>query len=335
VRAFPRRLLELPCVRSTAEKVLHRGAPRLKLSRDGPNESLMRTFSTLAAPLVVGITCGLAFGAPPPARAAAPTSAPADAPPEAAYDGPLLTVDPPRVEFDAAHRSHRVKVTNHGKRAVVVDVMPRVWAVGATGGRVLEESEEIFPYPSVLHVPPGATVKLSLVHTPPSGAPDMEHRFEVALEGNERAEGGGWGADARARIDVGVSPREPRVEPTFDPPKVAHGLLDMRLNNAGNVSFGAKWITLIAHPLEGEPVEASVSGWYVIPGGHHDLLVALPDGVMCIDHLQVRVDTVAGTRHKIDFPIDPAACDTSPLPGSGAGDAITLARRRTAAAPTR
>ena len=295
----------------------------------------MRTSRTLGTPVAIAIACGLAFGVPPAVDAAQPTSAPVDAAPEAAYEGPLLTVDLPRVDFDATHHSQPVMVTNHGPRVVVVDVMPRVWAVGATGGRVLEESEEIFPFPSVLRIPAGGTVKLSLVHTPPDGAPDMEHSFEVALEGNERAEDGGWGADARARIDVGVTPRVPRIQPTFDPPKVSHGLLDMRLNNVGNVTFGAKWITLIAHPLDGEPVEANVSGWFVLPGGHRDLLVALPDGVMCINHLQIRVDTVAGTRHKTDFAIDPAACDTSPLPARPGRDAISATRRLSAAAPTR
>ena len=264
--------------------------------------------------MAVAIACGLAFGVPPAVDAAQPTSAPADAAPEAAYEGPLLTVDLPRVDFDATHHSQPVMVTNHGPRVVVVDVMPRVWAVGATGGRVLEESEEIFPFPSVLRIPAGGTVKLSLVHTPPDGALDMEHSFEVALEGNERAEDGGWGADARARIDVGVTPRVPRVQPTFDPPKVSHGLLDMRLNNAGNVTFGAKWITFIATPLEGEPLEAVVPSWFVTPGAHRDFLVALPPGIRCIRHLRVRVDTLAGDHRTDEFDVDPKTCDAGARP---------------------
>lgn|GEM_PF-3049003 len=297
----------------------------LKLCPNRPNDGLMRRLSKLRASAALAATIAVSLAAAPLAGADTPAAQERTA---EAPTAPALTVDTVHVTFDAKHKSAAVMVTNDGPRAVVVDVMPRVWAVGSTGGRVLAESEEVFPFPSVLNIPAGATVKLRLVHTPPKGAPDMERQFEVALEGTERADGGGWGEPVSARVDVSVAPLERHVVPTFAAPKVAHGLIDLKLENAGNVTFGARWLTFIATPVEGEPLEAFVPGWFVIPGGYRELAVALPEGMPCIKHLQVRVDTVAGTHHRLDYDIDPASCDTSPLPAPEEPSEMTRSRAR-------
>jgi fimbrial chaperone protein len=189
-----------------------------------------------------------------------------------------FTIDRTRIELSKDHASEVITILNRSTEPLRLQVTGFRWSQPAGEPMLLEPTDEIVYFPTVLQLEPGASrqVRIGYVGTPPP----REQAYRIIFEELPPATAG---ADTVVRVltrlNVPVFVHAPRQSPSPRLGAVARegATVIVPVHNAGSSHVVIEAVTVSAVDGQGQRLfSEEVSGWYVLAGSANVFNVALP-----------------------------------------------------------
>ena len=216
-------------------------------------------------------------------------------------------VSPVRAVLDAKTRSTLLTLSNRGAAPLRVQIDAYRWDETSAGSPVLDPTDQVVVFPSLLELAVGEVRTIRVGTTEPGDA--LERTYRIIIEEQPSSDKQAAGIAIRMRVSVpvfvgGAGSAVPRLEaPTVD----AQGRLHASVVNDGARHF--KPLSLIAVVTDGHGAATTVkiAGWYVLAHHRRDYVLALPVAATCVRTITLQLDADQGLIEK-SYPIVDTRC---------------------------
>jgi fimbrial chaperone protein len=207
-------------------------------------------------------------------------------------DASNFTIDRTRVELSKGHTSEVITILNRSTEPLRLQVTGFHWSQAAGEPMVLEPTDEIVYFPTVLQLEPGASrqVRVGYLGTPTS----RERTYRIILEELPPAP---TGADnlvrvlTRLNVPVFVEAARPAPSPRLGAVAREGATVIVPVHNGGSSHVMIEAVAISAVDAQGRRLfSEEVSGWYVLAESANVFNVALPAecGAAATFHISVR-----------------------------------------------
>ncbi|MCC6623146.1 MAG: molecular chaperone [Deltaproteobacteria bacterium] len=197
---------------------------------------------------------------------------------------------PVRVTLDARAQSAVITLVNRGDGPVSLQLDAHRWSESEAGEALLEPTEDIVVFPSLLTLAVGETKIVRVGTTRPPETRERTYRLIVEELPDESRAHRGVAIRTRVSLPIFVASGEAKADPRIEGITLdAARRLHVRLANDGarHVKTSA---LLIAGARDGRaPIEARVAGWYLLAGQRREHVIALPADAGCVRSIEARL----------------------------------------------
>lgn len=181
-------------------------------------------------------------------------------------------VYPIRVFLNASESSTLMTVRNDGSERLRLQVSVMAWDQNKQGEMILNPTEDIIFYPTLLTINPGDQRNLRVgTHTKEVSKEKSYRIFVEELPPNEKLQSSGVRFLTKVSIPIFLQPRKVETKGTIDQLTMRKGELSFDIKNDGNVHIQPREIRIKGtSPDGGVQLDRKIPGWYVLSGGHRE-----------------------------------------------------------------
>ncbi len=220
-------------------------------------------------------------------------------------------VSPVRLALSPAAPSGLVNLRNQSSESLRLEVTGYSWNQGPDGTMLIEPTQDIVFFPSLVTLNPGESRNLRVGISTSFGATEKTYRiFVEELPPLVRAAGQPNAVHVLTRMGIPVflNATPPLAAPRLEGSSLDHAHFSFSLHNRGTGHFLAKKLVIAALAADGTKVtEVSLPAWYVLAGGVRVYKVDLPSAACTAARLQMQVVTDA-TTVDATFAVPAGAC---------------------------
>jgi fimbrial chaperone protein len=214
----------------------------------------------------------------------------------APVDASNFSIDRTRIELSKGNSSEVITILNRSTEPLRLQVTGFRWSQAAGEPMVLEPTDDIVYFPTVLQLEPGASrqVRVGYVGTPPS----RERTYRIILEELPAPAGADNTVRVLTRLNVPVFVEAARqsASPRLGAVAREGATLIVPVHNDGSSHFTIEAVAVSAVDRQGRPLfSKDVSGWYVLAGSANVFNVALPTECEQAATFHISVRTAAQT----------------------------------------
>jgi len=190
-----------------------------------------------------------------------------------------FTVNPIRIDLDAASKTGLLTVRNDGSQPLRIQITAFAWSQSASGEVQLAASKDVVAFPTLVEIAPGAEKKIRVgVKTAPAL---VEKTYRVFVEELPGLQTPGTTTEVRVLTKFGVpifvAPTKIARDVRVGRLAIAGGRLAFGVENAGTVSAIVKTVKISAVGENRDVLYAhEESGWYVLGGSARTYAFELP-----------------------------------------------------------
>lgn len=218
-------------------------------------------------------------------------------------------VSPTRVVIDDKHQSVLITVDNNSNAPIRFEVTAEAWSEALEGGTLLEPTDDLVVFPTLLTVGPNSSRRLRIGATAASTDIEQSYRvFVTELPPLQRHAPEGVSVLTRMGIPVFIEPRKvvkrlEVAEVTVDGNDVA-----VAVDNVGTVHGRVSEVTITGREKGKQTFTASTRGWYVLADSRRVFRLDIPV-YACkeADEIHVRLETHLGPSMRT-VPLTPQNC---------------------------
>lgn len=190
-----------------------------------------------------------------------------------------LNVSPTQIWLAPDASKALLTLRNEGHSEMRLQLAMNTWDEDARTGMKLGPTDAIVFFPAMVVLKPGDTTSVRVGTALPFGA--IEQTFRLFIDEMPAPATPQTRSEVRVLTRVGipifVAPQKTLEDRQLSPISVAQGKASLDVQNTGNVHFRVEAVKLEAKGADGAMVlERSVSGWYVLAGGHKRYDVEIP-----------------------------------------------------------
>lgn len=190
-----------------------------------------------------------------------------------------LNVSPTQVWLSPDASKALLTLRNEGQSEMRLQLVMNTWDEDARTGMKLGPTDAIVFFPAVLVLKPGETSSIRVGAAVPFGP--LEQTFRLFVDELPPPATQQSRSEVRVLTRVGipifVAPQKALVDRQLSAVSVAERKASLDVQNTGNVHFRVESVKLEAKAQDGANVfERSVTGWYVLAGGHKRYSVEIP-----------------------------------------------------------
>jgi fimbrial chaperone protein len=219
-------------------------------------------------------------------------------------------VNPIRVSLSPATPSGLLTVRNQSSEPLRFQVSAFAWRQSPLGEMVLDPTDELIVFPTMLSLKPGEARHLRVGSTAPLGGTEKTYRIFVEELPPLQVSGAGGTIRVLTRMGIPVfrSPTGSAPDPRVEGLAVQHDQVVFALRNLGNAFFMSRKVRVRGVSAEGRTVfTRELPGWYMLAGDRRAYEDALPPEACDAARLVVEVETeTTSVQAKVDLP--PRAC---------------------------
>lgn len=223
-------------------------------------------------------------------------------------------VNPVQVFLSAKTRSALLTVRNESGDTLRFQLSVFAWDQSPQGEVLLNPTEEIVFFPSLLTLAPGEErrVRVGTV-TPPTSNEKTYRIFVDELPPNSKPGGAQGGAEVRLLTKMGVpifiQPDQKSEGARVQEMVMRRRLLSFQIKNTGNVHFVPQNIRVKGYGAGGDTLfERRLQGWYILAGGYRSYELEIPKGDCAkVKTLAVEVGEQQSLKERLEVP--PSACE--------------------------
>jgi fimbrial chaperone protein len=204
-----------------------------------------------------------------------------------------FNVMPTRVHLDDARSSRLVTIRNDSDEPLRFEVTAEAWADSPDGKMLLEPTDDLVVFPSLLTIEPGEARRLRIGTKSAPGSQEVTYRVFVS-ELPDLVEGApGIKVLTRMSLPVFVAPTKALRMGEVSSVQVDGTELAVEVANDGNVHFRVGQVQMVALDADGKQrFAASERGWYVLAGARRVFRMTLPEAICdTSDSIRLRVET--------------------------------------------
>ncbi len=187
-------------------------------------------------------------------------------------------VYPIRVYLNASESSTLMTVKNDSAERLRLQVSIMAWDQNKQGEMILNPTDDIIFYPTLLQVNPGDQRVLRVgSHTKEVSREKSYRIFIEELPPNEKLQASGVRFLTKVSIPIFLQPRKVETKGVIDQLALRKGELTFDIKNQGNVHFQPREIRVKGIGSDGGvQLERKLPGWYVLSGGLREYRVEVP-----------------------------------------------------------
>lgn len=211
-------------------------------------------------------------------------------------------VYPIRLDLDRDAKSGAVKILNEGVSKLNVQMKLFEWTQDESGKDAYAESTGLIFFPRSMTVEPNEERVLRVGIKAPAVSREIAYRLFVE-EMPELKKPGGKGAQVAVAIRFGlpvfVRPVNAQTKGEITSAEVSKGVLNVTVENPGNVSFSISTIRVVGRDKGGkETFTRDMNGWYLLSGAKRLYSTPLEAACAGIERLEIEVKTVDFSLNK-------------------------------------
>ena len=224
--------------------------------------------------------------------------------------GSSFEVSPIRVTFLPNESTTLMTVRNDGQERIRVQINVMAWDQNKQGEMILEPTDDIIFYPTLLTVDPGAQRNLRLGTSNGVAAKEQTYRiFVEELPSNAKFQNTGVRIVTKMSIPIFIRPAKAEVRNSIDRIALRGSDLTFDVKNQGNVHIQPREVRVKGTGADGSlQLERKIPGWYILAGGLREYKIDLPKAECAkIKELTVEVD-LDDKPFKESFTVPAGAC---------------------------
>ncbi len=215
-------------------------------------------------------------------------------------------VSPLRVLLSPAAPTGLLTVNNQSAEPLRFQVTAFAWRQGPTGEMILDPTDELVVFPTMLSLKPGEARHLRIGSTAPLGGVQQNYRVFVEELPPLRAPGVSGTIRVLTRMGIPVfrTPAGSAPTPKVEGLAVLHNQVVFALRNVGNAFFVARSVLLRGLSRDGRTVFTSqLPGWYMLAGDRRAYESDLPPEACNAARLVVEIETeTSSLQEAVDLP---------------------------------
>jgi fimbrial chaperone protein len=187
-------------------------------------------------------------------------------------------VYPIRVYLNAGASSTLMTVKNDGAERLRLQVSVMAWDQNKQGEMILNPTEDIIFYPTLLTINPDDQRNLRVGTHPKEVSKERSYRiFVEELPPNEKLQSSGVRFLTKVSIPIFLQPRKVETKGVIDQLTLRKGELSFDIKNDGNVHIQPREIRVRGTSSDGGvQLDRKIPGWYVLTGGLREYRIDLP-----------------------------------------------------------
>lgn len=192
-----------------------------------------------------------------------------------------FNVSPTRIQLDKDHRSVLFTITNNSMATLRFEVTTSAWDEAEDGTMLLADTDDLVVFPTLLSLPAGGSRRLRVGAADAPGMQEHAYRiFVTELPAGAVDDTTGIRVLTRIGVPVFVGPSRPAAHLEVDEAALHDEQLDVVVANSGVTYAMVREISATLRDDDGgELGQASVRGWYLLPGNRRRFVLDLPEGV--------------------------------------------------------
>lgn len=187
-------------------------------------------------------------------------------------------VYPIRVFLNASDSSTLMTVKNDSSERLRLQVGVMAWDQNKQGEMVLNPTDDIIFYPTLLAINPGDQRNLRVGTHTKDVAKEKSYRIIVEeLPPTEKLQSSGVRFLTKVSIPIFIQPRKLEAKGVIDQLTLRKGELSFDIKNAGNVHIQPREIRVRGIAADGSlSLDHKIPGWYVLSGGLREYRIEVP-----------------------------------------------------------
>ncbi len=187
-------------------------------------------------------------------------------------------VYPIRVFLNASESSTLMTVKNDSAERLRLQVSVMAWDQNKQGEMILNPTEDIIFYPTLLTINPGDQRNLRVgTHTKEVSKERSYRIFVEELPPNEKLQSSGVRFLTKVSIPIFLQPRKVETKGVIDQLTLRKGELSFGIKNDGNVHIQPREIRVKGTSTNGGvQLDRNIPGWYVLSGGLREYRIDVP-----------------------------------------------------------
>lgn len=224
-----------------------------------------------------------------------------------------FNVKPIRVFLNKDGSSTIVTIENQDRNVLRLQVRAYAWTNDHHGQPILVPTDDLVVFPTLLDINPMEHRSIRIGFS--GAAAEKELTYRIALDEMPSVESQlsktrAPGLQVRTRVTIPVffTPLVSSPKAQFDALALAHGTLQGRVSNAGNVHATVSTVEIAGRDASGAKIfQKQINGWYVLPGEDWNFQAALGSSCAKIKTVSVTVQSDSG-RFDRRLNVSPASC---------------------------
>jgi fimbrial chaperone protein len=206
--------------------------------------------------------------------------------------------------------SSLLSVRNDGGEKVRFQIAVFAWDQTSDGEMVLNPTEDLIFYPTLLVIEPGDERNIRIGTTHPLVSSEKSYRiFVEELPPVETSEANGIRILTKMGVPIFIQPTKALVQGHLDRMRIQGSEFSFAVRNSGNVHFFPRAVRVKSVGFQGETFpEHQLQSWYILSGGTREYRVQIPRAECPkIQSLVVEVELEDKTLNE-NFSLPPDAC---------------------------
>ncbi len=219
-------------------------------------------------------------------------------------------VSPIRITLSRQSSSSLLTVRNDSGEKIRFQVGVFAWDQNPNGEMVLNPTEDLIFYPTLLALGPGDERRIRIGTNDPMVTSEKSYRiFVEELPPVENSQADGIRILTKMGVPIFVQPSKPTVEGRLDQIKFQDSEFFFEVKNLGNIHFFPRAVRVKAADSQGETLlERELQSWYILAGRTREYRVEIPRADCAkIENLTVEVELEDKTL-KEEFFLSPQTC---------------------------
>lgn len=192
--------------------------------------------------------------------------------------GASFEVSPIRVTFQPNESSALMTVRNEGDEKLRLQISVLAWDQNREGEMLLQPTDDIIFYPTLLTVEPGAQRNLRVGSKSSVVAREQSYRIIVEeLPSNTKLQGTGVRIVTKMSIPIFIKPAKIQLRNLIERITLRGSELTFDVKNQGNVHIQPRELRVKGTGVDGSvEFERKIPGWYILAGGQREYRVDVP-----------------------------------------------------------
>ena len=231
------------------------------------------------------------------------------APARVAHSG-TFQVNPIRITLSRQNPSSLLSVRNDSAEKIRFQIGVFTWDQNGKGEMVLNPTEDLIFYPTLLTLEPGDERRIRIGTNDPMVTSEKSYRiFVEELPPLEDSQSNGIRILTKMGVPIFIQPSKPTVQGRLDEMGFQGSEFFFEIKNLGNVHFFPRAVRVKGAGFQGETfLERELQSWYILAGRTREYRVEIPRAE-CekIQNLTVEVELEDKTL-KEKIPLPPRTC---------------------------